>query len=253
VTADENLLTGRAAVVTGGARGLGAAIAARLAAAGAIGTIIDAQLPAVGTVPPGWTAVTADVRDPAALSDAFDAAAAAGPPRIAVANAGVVPPWTTTADIDLQQWEDVFAINARGVMLTVREAARRMQDRGGSIIAMASLNGWRGDPRQPVYTASKHAVIGLVRSAAMDVGRFGIRVNALGPGPIATEALRERMAARAANGGIPVEEALRQAASLTALGRIATAAEVADAALFLASDMSSGITGQLVAVDAGLL
>jgi NAD(P)-dependent dehydrogenase (short-subunit alcohol dehydrogenase family) len=215
--------------------------------------VIDTRAAAAGTLPPGWTSVAADIRDPAALNAAFDAAAAAGTPRIVVANAGVVPPWTSTADIDLQQWEDVFAVNARGLMLTVREAVRRMSNEGGSIIAMASLNGWRGDPRLPVYTASKHAVVGLVRSAAMDVGRFGIRVNAIAPGPIATEALRERMAARADDGGIPVEEALRQAGGHTALGRIATAAEIADTALFLASDMSSGITGQLLAVDAGLL
>jgi NAD(P)-dependent dehydrogenase (short-subunit alcohol dehydrogenase family) len=253
VTAAAGMLAGRAAVVTGGARGLGAAIAARLAAAGATGTIIDAQAATAGTLPPNWTAVTADVRDPAALSAAFDAAAEAGPPKIVVANAGVVPPWTSTADIDLQQWEDVFAVNARGLMLTVREAVRRMRDEGGSIVAMSSLNGWRGDPRLPVYTASKHAVVGLVRSAAMDVGRFGIRVNAIAPGPIATEALRERMAARAEAGGVPVGAAIRQAGGLTALGRIATEAEIADAALFLVSDMSSGITGQLLAVDAGLL
>jgi NAD(P)-dependent dehydrogenase (short-subunit alcohol dehydrogenase family) len=252
MTADGGLLTGRAAIVTGGARGLGAAITARLAAAGASGTVIDRQAPEAGQLPPGWAAVCADVRDPAALSAAFDAAKVAGPLRIVVANAGVVPPWTSTADIDVQQWEDVFAINVRGLMLTVREAMRRMRDEGGSIVAMASLNGWRGASRQPIYTASKHAVVGLVRSAAIDAGRAGIRVNAIAPGPIATGALLERMAARAQDGSIPVEEALRQADSLTALGRIATAAEVADTALFLASDMSSGITGQLIAVDAGL-
>jgi NAD(P)-dependent dehydrogenase (short-subunit alcohol dehydrogenase family) len=253
VTADGSLLAGRTAVVTGGARGLGAAIAARLASAGATGTVIDTQAPASGQLPRGWTAARADVRDPAALSAAFDEAGVAGPPRIVVANAGVVPPWTMTADIDEQQWEHVFAVNVRGLMLTVREAVRRMRDQGGSIVAMASLNGWRGDPRQPIYTASKHAVVGLVRSAAMDVGRFGIRVNAIGPGPIATDALLGRMALRAQEGGLPVEEALRQAGGVTALGRIATAPEIADAALFLASDMSSGITGQLLAVDAGLL
>jgi NAD(P)-dependent dehydrogenase (short-subunit alcohol dehydrogenase family) len=138
-------------------------------------------------------------------------------------------------------------------MLTVREAARRMTDRGGSIVAIASLNGWKGDPRLPSYTASKHAVVGLVRSAAMDLGRDGIRVNAVGPGPIATEALRGRMASRAGTLGPPVEEALRLAGEQTALGRIATATEVADAVLFLASDMAAGITGQLLAVDAGIL
>jgi NAD(P)-dependent dehydrogenase (short-subunit alcohol dehydrogenase family) len=251
VSGPAGLLSGRIAVVTGGARGLGAAIAARLAEAGATGTVIDLSLPARPSWPAGWDASTADVRDPAALAAAFGPAGRA--PDVVVACAGVVPAWTRTADIDPAQWDGVFAVNAGGMMLTVREAVRRMTGRGGSIVAIASLNGWKGDPRLPSYTASKHAVVGLVRSAAMDVGRDGIRVNAVGPGPVATEALRGRMASRADALGLPVEEALRQAGKQTALGRIATAAEVADAVLFLASDMSSGITGQLLAVDAGIL
>jgi NAD(P)-dependent dehydrogenase (short-subunit alcohol dehydrogenase family) len=253
VTADlpRGLLAGGSAVVTGGARGLGAAIAARLAAAGAVGTVIDLSLPAEPSWPAGWTAVRADVRDPDALAAAFGPPGRA--PDVVVACAGVVPPWTRTADIDAAQWEEVLAVNVRGVMLTVREAARRMTGRGGSIVVIASLNGWKGDPHLASYTASKHAVVGLVRSAALDVGRDGIRVNAVGPGPVATEALLGRMASRADATGVPVEEALRRAAEQTALGRIATAAEVADAVLFLASDLSSGITGQLLAVDAGIL
>jgi NAD(P)-dependent dehydrogenase (short-subunit alcohol dehydrogenase family) len=245
------LLAGRSAVVTGGARGIGAAVAARLAAAGTAGTVIDQSLPGEPSWPAGWRAVAADVRDAGALANAFGPAGHA--PDVVVACAGIVPPWTRTAEIDPEQWEAVFAVNVRGLMLTVREAARRMAGRGGSIVAMASLNGWKGDPRLPAYVASKHAVVGLVRSAAMDVGRHGIRVNAVGPGPIATEALRSRMASRAEALALPVEEALRQAGEQTALGRIATVAEVADAVLFLASDLSAGITGQLLAVDAGIL
>jgi NAD(P)-dependent dehydrogenase (short-subunit alcohol dehydrogenase family) len=250
-TAPRGLLAGRSAVVTGGARGLGAAIAERLAEAGAVGTVIDVSLPAEPSWPPGWTAAAADVRDPDALSAAFGPPGRA--PDVVVACAGVVPPWTRTADIDAAQWEEVLAVNVRGVMLTVREAARRMTGRGGSIVVIASLNGWKGDPHLASYTASKHAVVGLVRSAALDVGRDGIRINAVGPGPVATEALLGRMASRADAIGVPVEEALRRAAEQAALGRIATAAEVADAVLFLASDLSSGITGQLLAVDAGIL
>jgi NAD(P)-dependent dehydrogenase (short-subunit alcohol dehydrogenase family) len=245
------LLAGRSAVVTGGARGIGAAVAARLAAAGAAGTVIDQSLPAEPSWPAGWRAVAADVRDAGALASAFGPAGDA--PDVVVACAGVVPPWTRTAEIDSVQWEAVFAVNVRGLMLTVREAARRMTGRGGSIVAMASLNGWKGDPRLPAYVASKHAVVGLVRSAAMDLGRDGIRVNAVGPGPIATEALLGRMASRAEALALPVEEALRQAGEQTALGRIATVTEVADTVLFLASDLSAGITGQLLAVDAGIL
>jgi NAD(P)-dependent dehydrogenase (short-subunit alcohol dehydrogenase family) len=87
----------------------------------------------------------------------------------------------------------------------------------------------------------------------MDLGRQRIRVNAIAPGPIATQALLARMAGRAAGGGLPVGEALDQAASATALGRIATEDDVAAAALFLASDMSAGITGHLLPVDGGML
>ena len=133
-----------------------------------------------------------------------------------VANAGVVPPWTSTAQIDIKEWEQVFSVNVRGVMLTVRQAVRAMTGRGGAIVAMSSLNGWRGDPHIPAYVASKHAVVGLVPSAAADVGRLGIRVNAVAPGPIGTDALLARMAARSASGGVTVEEALERAGASAA-------------------------------------
>ena len=93
---------------------------------------------------------------------------------------------------------------------------------------------------------------GIVRSAALDLGRDAIRVNALGPGPIATDALRERLARREAAGGLARDEALRRHAAETALGRMSTEDDVARAALFLASDLSSGLTGQILPIDAGL-
>src|SRR5439155_18526299 len=121
-----------------------------------------------------------------------------------------------------------------------------------SLVVIASLNAWRGDPNLIAYTASKHAVLGLVRSVALDLGSRGIRVNAIAPGPVATDAMVGRMRRREAPPGLPVDEALAAAARQTALGRIATVDEVAGAALFLASDLSSGVTGQLLHVDAGI-
>jgi NAD(P)-dependent dehydrogenase (short-subunit alcohol dehydrogenase family) len=171
---------------------------------------------------------------------------------IAVANAGLVPPWSDTEKIRLDEWDRVFAINVRGVAATIKHSVRTMQDSGGSIIAMGSLNSRHAHPKQCLYTATKHAVLGIVRATALDVGRFGIRVNALGPGPIATDALVERLHVRAGQGEPPPDDVLAAFANDTALKRMATAADVARAAVFLASDLSSGVTGQLLPVDAGL-
>ncbi len=247
------LLAGRTAIVTGGTSGLGAAIASAFDAEGATGAVLDLHLGAGSGPPAGWVGLEADVTDEVSLASGFaQVAERYGPPQVVVANAGIVPPWTATEAIDLEEWERVFAVNARGVMLTVREAVRAMPG-PGSIVAMASLNGWKGDPHIPAYVASKHAVVGLVRAVALDVGRRGVRVNAIGPGPVATAALRRRMAGRAGRTGLDADEALARAAEVTALGRIATAGEVAAAAVFLASDLSSAITGHLLPVDGGIL
>ena len=224
------LLAGRIAVVTGAARGLGAAIAARLRQEGAVVQGLD--LP------------DCDVTEEAQV-----AAAMARLPHldILVANAGVVPPWRGVEALDFAEWDRVFAVNVRGVAACMKHAAPRM-GAGGAILAMASLNAERAAVGQALYTATKHAVLGLVRAAALDLGPRGIRVNAIGPGPIATAALRGRIAAR----GTPADQALASEAARTALGRIATEAEVANTALFLVSDLASGITGKMLRVDGGL-
>ncbi len=247
-----DLLAGRVAFVTGAARGIGRAIAARFAAAGALGAAVDLDT-AAAAPPPGWIAVAADVRDEASLRAAVDATRARfGRLDVVVANAGLVPAWSEIETIDLAQWDDVFAVNVRGVMATIKAAVPAMKAAGGSIVVMGSLTSRQGHARQCLYVATKHAVLGIVRCAALDLGRYAIRVNALGPGPIATDALRGRLARRAASGGPPQDEALRRHAAETALGRLATEDDVAKAALFLASDLSAGLTGQILPVDAGL-
>lgn len=247
---ETGLLAGRAALVTGGGRGLGAAIAREYAAAGAVGAVADLER---GAAPDDWIALEADV----SVEADVEAAVAASLERfgrldVVVANAGVVPPWSDTDELDLEQLDAVFAVNVRGVAATLKHGVSALKEHGGSIVVMASLNAWRAHRSQPVYTASKHAVLGLLRTAALDAGRYDIRVNGLAPGPILTDALRERLERRAATGGLAVEEALAEAAAGTALGRMATEEDVAGAALFLASRLSNGITGVLLPVDGGV-
>ena len=249
------LLAGRVAFVTGAARGLGRAIVDRLAGAGASGVAFDI-LPGneAGELPGGWAfrqgsvCLEEDVRDAiAATLERF------GRLDAVVANAGVTAPWVPTREISLEEWRRVFAVNVDGTLVTIKHAAPRMIGSGGSIVALGSLNSWQGHPRQAAYVASKHAVLGLVRSAALDLGRHGIRVNALAPGPVATEALLGRVRDRADMGGPTCDEALREMADATALGHTVTQSDVAAACLFLLSGLSRGMTGQLVPVDAGLV
>lgn len=243
------LLGGRIALVTGGAQGLGQAIIHGFAAAGAQGVSVDLA-PGAEALPEGWRFEPGDVAAEAEVARSFAAARQTfARLDVVVANAGMVPAWQDTEAVDLAEWDRVFAVNVRAVMATIKHAVPCMTE-GGSIIVMGSINSWAGHPKQAAYTASKHAVLGIVRAAARDVGRRGIRVNALCPGPVATDALLDRLRQRAQSGIATVEEAL-QRYSDTPLGRMPTAEDVAGAAIFLASDLSSGLTGHMIPVDAG--
>jgi NAD(P)-dependent dehydrogenase (short-subunit alcohol dehydrogenase family) len=246
-------LTGKTAIVTGGASGIGLAIAHTYARAGAHGSVLDLHEPAAGSLPDGWSFNAVDVRDDASVASAMaQAAAVFGQIDLLTLAAGIVPRWRGLTAFDAAEWDNVMRVNVSGVASSLAHALPHLRD-GAAIVAIASLNSWRGDPNIPAYVASKHAVLGIVRSAALEVGRRGIRVNAVAPGPIATEALLARMESRSHDErGLPVAQALAGAAALTALGRMATVEEVAQVALFLSSDLSSGMTGQMLPVDGGL-
>ncbi len=248
----DGLLHDRIALITGGAAGLGAAIARNFAQSGAKGLVLDLAPPK--DLPSGFAFVETDVTDETALAAAVDAAISGhGRLDVVVANAGLVPPWRETETLDLDEWDRVFAVNVRGVAATLKHCVPAMKETGGAMLVMCSINAWRSHPRQMLYTATKHAALGIVRAAALDLGRYGIRVNGLAPGPIATDALLGRIRDRAATGGASEEQALGALGSETALGRMATEDEVAKAAVFLASPLASGITGRLLPIDAGLL
>ncbi|MBL8894858.1 MAG: SDR family oxidoreductase, partial [Rhizobiales bacterium] len=240
------------ALITGGARGLGLAIAERFAAEGAHGLLLDLPEPINrAKAPGGFQFIAGDVTDESAIKSAVARAAEIfGKLDIVIGNAGVVPPWRETEALDLAEWDRVMAINARGMAATIKHAVPALRASQGTIVLMASINAYAPHANQMVYTASKHAVLGIARAAAQDLGRFGIRVNAVAPGPIATEALLARVDKRT-GGGEAMARALDRMSEGTALRRLASADEVAKAVLFLASDLSSGITGEMLPVNAG--
>ncbi|MDN3495397.1 SDR family oxidoreductase [Planococcus sp. APC 4015] len=242
-------LQGRRFLVTGGARGIGAAIVDALAAHGARVAVVDLHAPAS---PTAWPFVAADVTDEAALTSAMEHFASEGPFDGLVAAAGIVPQWHSPASIDLDDFDRTMSVNVRGLVTAIKVVAADMTS-GSTIVAIGSLNSWKGDPNLLSYVASKHAVLGVVRSTALALGPRGIRANAVAPGPVATEALLSRIDGRAAATGVERDTALARSAEATALRRLATTQDVADAVLFLSSPQSAAITGHLLPVDGGML
>lgn len=246
-------LAGRRAIITGGSGGLGRSIAERLSASGVEITIVDLEH-CLKDVPPDWNVFACDLGNRASKSRLENLATTMKSVDIVVANAGIVPPWRGMTALDSDEWQAVMAVNVWGVAATLGAFAEPLARSGrGSAIVMASINGYKAHPKQVLYSASKHAVIGVMRAAALDLGPSGVRVNALAPGPIATDALLERVRKRHEEGGPDTQAALADLAKGSALGRIATADDVANAAHFLASDASAGMTGSVFPVDAGLV
>ena len=163
-----------------------------------------------------------------------------------------MPGWHDPVDIDLEMLNRTLAVNLTGFVATMKYVAPNMPH-GSTIVAIGSLNSWRGDPNLLAYAASKHAVLGAVRSAALSLGTRGIRVNAVAPGPVATEALLSRIESRGELTGLSLSEALRASERLTALGALATADDITNAVIFLSGSNSAAITGQILAIDGGLL
>lgn len=256
-------LRGRRAVVTGGAQGLGKAIAARLAEAGADLLIIDldedrARAAAdelaerYGVRGLGTRADVSKTADVAAAADL--AVAELGGIEIWVNNAGLFPN-APVLDMPDEMWDQVFAVNARGVFLGSREAAKRMSvdGVGGVIVNTISTAGFKvGFPGMAAYVASKYAARGLTKSLAVDLAPRGIRVLGVAPSFVPTEgniaAAREAEEQAAAAGiEIPPLDVMNQ----SRIGRLGTPDDIARVVLFAASDLALIMTGSTLLADAG--
>lgn len=256
-------LAGRRAVVTGGAQGLGKAIAERLAEAGADIVVVDInEEPARAAAAElaeryGVTAIgtRADVSDTASVVAAADLALAElGGLDIWVNNAGLFPNAPVLQMPD-DMWDRVFAVNARGVFLGSREAARRMtaDGSGGVIVNIISTAGFQvAFPGMAAYVASKHAARGLTKSLAVDLAPLGVRVLGVAPSFVPTEgniAASKAGAEQAAAAG--VEMPALDVMSHSRIGRLGTPDDIARVVLFAASDLSLIMTGSTLLADAG--
>jgi NAD(P)-dependent dehydrogenase (short-subunit alcohol dehydrogenase family) len=248
------LLDGRVALITGGARGIGFEVGARLAARGAAVALADvASAVEAAAGIPGAVGVPMDVTDAAAVAAGFDAAEAAlGPVDVVVANAGVLV-LARAVDLRPEQFRRVLDVNLTGTFLTCAEGGRRMVARGGGgrVIVSSSLFGLRGGVENTAYSASKFGQVGVVQCLAAELGAHGITVNAVCPGQVDTAMMRDLLGARARLTGTPVEEVERALLSRIPSGRMASPAEVADTYVWLASDLASYVTGQSITVDGG--
>jgi 3-oxoacyl-[acyl-carrier protein] reductase len=243
------MLDGQAGVVTGGGRGIGKAIALRLAREGADIAVIDVDHDSAATTAQEVEhlgrqsiAVVADVSDAGAINAAMtEVVEKLGRIDVLINNAGIEKR-SPFLEIDPKDWQRQLEVNLSGTFYSTQAAAREMAKRGyGRIVNLSSIAGLIGPIDLAAYGASKAGVIGLTRAAALVLADFGITDNAIAPGPIETELML----------GAWTAEALRERPQHGAIARFGTVEEIADTALFLASPTSGFITGITVSVDGG--
>ncbi len=250
-------LKGKVALITGAGSGIGRAMALLFAREGANVGVGDLNLGSIAETirmveEQGGAALA--VRLNVTMAQEVDAAVKAtiahfGTLDILCNNAGIGEKHTALVDLEEDEWERVFSVNAKGVFLGIKYGAAAMLQAGikGSIINTASAAGIVGDPGYAAYSSSKAACIQVTRTAALELARANIRVNAIAPAFTSTPML-DAMASTYRD----PERALQKLGSIIPLGRLGTTQDIANAALFLASDESSFITGTVLVLDGGL-
>lgn len=251
------MVTARHAVVTGAGRGIGAAIARRLAAQGHRLTLMGrtaevlealrAQLPGQG-----HAVAAVDVADAASVDRAFARSReVSGPVEILVNNAGQAES-APFAKTDAALWQRMLDVNLTGTYLCTRAALPDLLDVGwGRIVNVASTAGLRGYAYVTAYTAAKHGVVGLTRALALELARKGVTVNAVCPGYTETDLLRQSIEGIVAKTGRSPAQARAELAAGNPQGRLVQPEEVADAVAWLCGEAAAAVTGQAISVSGG--
>ena len=239
-------LSHKRVLVTGGGKGIGAAIAARLREAGAHVTVADldsSTQPYAASI--GADFARCDVTDAADLTNAVDVAAGSTGIDILVNNAGIFPTTGPLAGVTDEFVHRMLDVNVRAQFSATREAAARMPN-GGAIVNMASVAALRGGANISAYAASKAAIVALTRAHANELGPQGIRVNAIAPGIIDTPGVQEQMAPLKA-GGLDIDKRI----AANPVGIAGQPDHIACGVLFLVSDLARFVSGHLLVIDGG--
>ena len=252
-----NLLDGKVALITGGAQGIGLAVARAFVEQGARVALADIQDEAVAATAEEFgangLAVTLDVRDEAQQDAAVEATLARfGRLDCAVANAGILL-LKHAIDMSADEWRQVLDGNLTGAFLTARAAATRLvtQGEGGRIILTSSLFGLRGGAENAAYSASKFGMIGLAQCLAAELAPHGILVNSVCPGQMDTDMIHQLFRERAALRGVDESEVRAALENRIPVGHLGPLDQLAGTYVYLASDLSRYVTGQAITINGG--
>ena len=244
-------LEGARVLVTAGATGIGLATAEAFLREGARVHVCDVDEAGLARLRDRMTTTVCDVSDAAAVARLYDdVAASLGGLDALVNNAGIAGPTAPCEDVALADWERTIAVNLTGQFLCAQRAIPLLKaSANGSIANLSSAAGRFGFPNRTPYSASKWAVIGFTKSLSMELGPFGIRVNAICPGAVAGERIERVFASKAQLRGVPVDHVRDEIVGHTSLRRLVNASDIANAIVFLASRAGANISGHALPVD----
>lgn len=234
-------------LITAGASGIGRAMGEAFDAAGYDVWVTDVDAVALEACPKAWHCQRANAADEAEMAAVF---AQIEGLDVLCANAGIAGPTAGIEDIALEDWRACVSVNLEGAFLAAKYAAPLMKAAGrGAIIVTSSTAGLYGYPNRAPYAAAKWAMIGLMKTLAMELGPFGVRANAIAPGAVEGPRMEGVLAREAAAKGMTRDQVYEGYASGTSLRSFVMPTDIADMAVFLASDQARMVSGQVMAVD----
>ncbi|MHA6262524.1 SDR family oxidoreductase [Arenibacterium sp. CAU 1754] len=241
----------RRVLITAGASGIGRAMAQRFADTGAAVWVADLDAAALADCPDDWRKTQGDVSDEDVIAGMIaDVTRDWGGLDVLCANAGVPGPTAKVEDISLSDWRNCISVNLEGAFLAAKHTAPLMKaQKSGVMLLTSSTAGQYGYPNRAPYAAAKWAVIALMKTLAMELGPFGVRANAICPGAVEGPRMEGVLNREAAAKGMTRDQVYDGYASGTSLGRFVSAHDIADMAVFLASDGARMVSGQVIAVD----